>query len=471
LTSPADRSAITDVLVVGAGPAGIAAARSASACGATVVVLDEYARPGGQYFRQSRLGRPIDPSVVGPSQGKGADEIAQLDPSKVRVVNDALVWGWFDDRSLAYVHEGASRTIGASAIVLATGAYERSIGFPGWTLPGVMTAGAAQTMLKEQGIRVGTRVVVAGAGPFLYPVSTQLAAAGAQLVAVCEATSDPLWLLRSRRALLQADKIREAAGYLQSALRYRLPLRFGWTVVEARGNGRVEEVVLAKLDPEWRIDWAAQRVVAADTLLINFGFIPNLQLPRLAGCAVEWDPVLSTYCTRHDEDQQTTQPGVYVAGEATGLGGHRVAMGEGHVAGMMAAASIGLVDRSVAAQRLTPVRRQLAKDRAFVDHVNRTFAIRDAIYDLLRDDVIVCRCEEVEAAAIKQVATDWDGSLRAIKQCTRAGMGPCQGRICESMVARLAARASGRAIPDLGLDPVRPAVKPLTLQSFEAAVA
>jgi NADPH-dependent 2,4-dienoyl-CoA reductase/sulfur reductase-like enzyme len=459
--------ATTDVLVIGAGPAGIAAARSASACGADVVVLDEYARPGGQYFRQSRLGRPIDPSVVGRSQSIGAGEIAQLDCKKVRVVTDALVWGCFDDRSIAYVHDGASHTISAGAIVLATGAYERPVGFPGWTLPGVMTAGAAQTMLKEQGVRVGTRVVLAGTGPFLYPVSTQLAAAGAQLVAVCEAVRDPLWLLRSPQALRQADKLREAVGYLARAVRHRLPLRFGWTVVEARGDGRVEEVVLAKLDKDWRVDGTAQRVVAADTVLINFGFIPNLQLPRLAGCAVEWDAVLSTYCTRHDEDQQTTQPGVYVAGEATGLGGHRVAMGEGRIAGTMAAAAVGLLDRSLAAERLAPVRDQLGRDRAFVDHVNHTFAIRDGIYDLLRDDVVVCRCEEVEAASIKRVATDWDGSLRAIKQCTRAGMGPCQGRICDSMVARLAARASGRAIPDLGLDSVRPAVKPLMLQSFQ----
>ncbi len=459
----------TDIVVVGAGPAGLAAARAASEAGANVVVLDEYARPGGQYFRQGSQGNILPASIVGTSQRKGAAEIAALDRDKVVVLNGALVWGVFSPDSVTYTHAGVTRTLSARAIVLATGAYERTIAFPGWTLPGVMTAGAAQTMLKEHGVRVGKRIALAGSGAFLFPVSTQLAAAGAEIAVACEAVRDAFWLLRSPKALLQPDKLLEGAGYLFKAARYRVPFRFGWTVIEARGEGRVEEVTIARIDDNWRALPGSEMVLSVDTLLINFGFIPNLQLPRLLGCTIHWDATLATYCTTHDADQRATVAGVYVAGETTGLGGHRVAMGEGFVAGRTAAFDIGFNTRALDARQLASVRRQLEKDRFFVDHVNRTFSLREGIYDRIEGRITVCRCEEVSASSILKVAQEWDGSLRAVKQCTRAGMGPCQGRICESMVARLAARASQRDIQSLGVDSVRPAVKPVPLDSFRSA--
>ena len=214
MTSQSHPPVITDILIIGAGPAGLSAASFASRAGLSVTVLDENARPGGQYYRQSRITGSLPESVVGPSQSAGRDLIEQIDLRHAQIYTDTLVWGVEADNTILYTREGRSGRISARAIILATGAHERVIPFPGWTLPGVMTAGAAQTLLKAQGILPGKRIVISGTGPFLYPVSTQLAAAGARLEAICEISRDRLWPLRVDQPYRHLQIYREALGYL-----------------------------------------------------------------------------------------------------------------------------------------------------------------------------------------------------------------------------------------------------------------
>jgi D-hydroxyproline dehydrogenase subunit alpha len=459
----------TDVAVVGAGPAGLSAALEASRAGASVALIDEYARPGGQYFKQvPEAFRVLDQSAKGRDYRAGQELMARLQDERIRLMTDTLVWGAFEPHVLELYSGGECRRVRAERVVVATGAYDRPVAFPGWTLPGVITAGAAQSLVKSQWVLPGQRVLLAGSGPFQLPVAAQLIKAGAQVVEILEAARVGGWLTRVPSVWRHLDKVNEAKDYLGAILKARVPYQFGWTVIEARGDGRVEEAVLAQLDGEWRPVPGTERVLAVDTVCTGFGFLPSLQLPRLLGCRSEWDAELVAWVTAHDADQRTSVDGVFVAGETTGTGGHDVAMAEGAVAGGMAAAELGKLSADEASGRLKKVREGLSRDREFASFLNRTFSIRPGIYELMRDDTVVCRCEGATAGEVARVAREWGGSLRTIKQATRAGMGPCQGRICGSLVAQIAARESGRSVEELGLDTPRPPIKPVPLGAMAA---
>jgi hypothetical protein len=233
----------------------------------------------------------------------------------------------------------------------------------------------------------------------------------------------------------------------------------------------VEEAVVARLDENGRPLAEGRRVVPADAVLVNNGFIPSLQIPRLLGCETQWDEAGACWVTACDADQRSTVATVFVAGEVTGIAGHRVALAEGEIAGLNAAADLGLLPPPERATRLVHPLRARARHQAFADHLKRNFAPHAGLYDMISADTVVCRCEEVTAGAIQAIAAEWEGSLRAVKQCTRAGMGQCQGRICEANVVRLVASASGRSIQDIGRDTARQQVKPISLNALAEPVS
>ena len=195
------------------------------------------------------------------------------------------------------------------------------------------------------------------------------------------------------------------------------------------------------------------------------------RFPRLLGCEARWDEDGTCWVTACDADQRSSVAGVFVAGEITGIAGHRVALAEGEIAGLHAAADLGLLTAPELAGRLRRPLRARARHQAFADHLKRNFALRDGLYDIVSADTVVCRCEEVTAGAIRAIAAEWHGSLRAVKQCTRAGMGQCQGRICEATVARLVAAASGQSLQSLGRDTARQLVKPVSLRALAETVS
>lgn len=454
----------TEILVIGAGPAGLAAASLASRAGVNVVVLDENARPGGQYYRQSRLAGSLPESIVGPSQAAGRDLIEQIDPTHAEIHPDTFVWGVEGDNTILYTHAGRAGRISARAIILATGAHERVIPFPGWTLPGVMTAGAAQTLLKAQGILPGRRIVIAGTGPFLYPVSTQLAAAGARLEAICEISRDRLWPLRVDQPYRHFEIYREALGYLGKMRRLGLRISMGTSVVEALGDEVLREVVIAEFDDSHTEIRSTRRTVTADTLLTSFSFVPNAQVARLLGCELRWDEVQQAHFVKADARLKTSRPGIYLAGEIVGIGGHRVARAEGLVAASGALEDLG---HALGADAIAAVRKASATrsaGRQFASHMLRSFALKPNLLDLVTPDTIVCRCESVPRREIDYHAQMWEGAQRAVKQCTRAGMGRCQGRICGFAVSQLARRHSSVPNGVPAPDTARMPVKPLTLQ-------
>ncbi|MFE7117902.1 FAD-dependent oxidoreductase, partial [Streptomyces sp. NPDC057654] len=338
------------VVVVGAGPAGMAAALAAGDGGARVVLVDGGARVGGQFHRLPPAGfsggggHPLERSVA--------------DHPRIEYLSRADVWALEPGpgpgrRHLVHVQQGPAdgtrrtpRTLAADALVLCTGAYDRSLPFPGWELPGVVTAGAAQALAKGQRTAIGRRVVVAGTGPFLLPVATSLLAVGARVLGVYEAGSAARWLRHPVTAVRDGGRAKasELSSYAAELARHRVPYRSRSAVVAAHGHDRVEAVTVARLDAGWHIrPGSERRLEGVDAVCTGYGFTPQLELALSAGCALRDGHVIV------DAHQATTVPGVYAAGDLTGIGGAGSAAAEGELAGAIAAAASRLTAGPVGA--------------------------------------------------------------------------------------------------------------------------
>jgi NAD(P)H-nitrite reductase large subunit len=324
-----------------------------------------------------------------------------------------------------------SVAVHADAVLLATGGYEKVLPFPGWTLPGVVTAGGAQAMLKGGLVVPGRTAVVAGTGPLLLPVATGLAAAGVKVAALVE-SADPKAVLRQAATLAaHPGKMAEGAQYAAQLLRRRVKFIPRHTLVEAHGEERLDSVTVAALGPDGRVRHGSERRIPCDTLAVGHGMLPHTDLAEALGCRIDGLKV------HVDDEQRTDVPGVWAAGETTGIGGSALSLAEGHIAG-----------RSIAA-RLTgtePDPRAWAAVAKSRNELREFFAAVDAVYappahwtDQVTEDTVVCRCEEVTAGGIRAAVGELGaGDVRTVKLLTRAGMGWCQGRMCEPAVAALA---------------------------------
>jgi NADPH-dependent 2,4-dienoyl-CoA reductase/sulfur reductase-like enzyme len=366
--------------VVGAGPAGMAAAAELARAGVAVHLYDENAPPG----------RPAD---------------------GVTLHGGAVVWGIFEGRTLAVWEAGRTALVRPGVLVLATGAHERPVPLPGWTLPGVATSGAD--------VLAGQRVVVAGASPHLPDLDA------ARVVAVLDAAA--------------------ASG--------------ARTLSRVLGTRHVEGVVTVGLDRDWRPVPGTEATIEADAVCLGFGRVPAIQLGVLAGCehrhvagAGGWVPVRS-------DTLETTVPGVYAAGDGAGIGGARLAETEGRIAGIAAATRLGALAPADAAARQRPLRdavSALPRDCLACRRVPRLAA-------LITPDTVLCRCESVTAAEVGEVLEEGAPDLAYVKRMTRAGMGLCQGRLCEAGLAAFFAHHTGQPAGALAPLSIRPPVRPVPL--------
>jgi thioredoxin reductase len=436
---------LVDVAVVGGGPAGMAAAIAARRAGASVVLVDEYAAPGGQIWRRAfaELGDVAPASL--PRDGRRL--CRGLASCGASVLGATTVWAAQRDGGqhalLVHGPDGEPGRILARAVVLATGAYDRPLAFPGWTLPGVMTAGGAQALAKGQGVLPGRRVLLAGAGPFLLPVAAQLRGLGADLVAVVEATRRREWLAAAPRMAAHPGRLGAYAAY-----RARLRgTRFVWGHVLTRADGEdaVERATIAAAAPDWSPLAGSERRFEVDAVCTAYGFLPSTELARTLGCELRGDAVA------HDEDMRTTVEGVFVAGEAAGVGGAAMALVEGELAGACAAGG---------GAGLAELRSRRARAAGFAAILDDLFGRRAGLATLADAGTILCRCEDVAAGAVDAAGA---ASPAALKVMTRCGQGPCQGRVCERLIAdRLgspagfSARAPVRPVPLSALTDVAP---------------
>lgn len=432
-----------DLVVIGAGPAGMAAAVAAADAGLDVVLVDGNAAVGGQYYR----GR-LDGTRSGGPPGRLARVASH---PKVTVAAGSWVWHAARAGDGAEVHLGGSHvdTVSAATAVVATGSVELALPFPGWTLPGVLTPGAAQALLKGHDLRAGRRVVVGGSGPFLLPVAAGLAAAGARVEALVEATRPRSMLGATLPALAHPTRLGEAAGYLRRLARAGVRPRGGRAVIRCEGADRVEAAVIAEVDAEWRPIPGTERMIAADAVCVSFGFAPALDVSRNLGCRDVPHPSRPTGAVWHDADQATSVAGVFAAGETTGVGGAEIAELEGRVAGLSAARLLGAISTGAHDRAVRPLRPALRRRRRFAALLDRLYPMRTGWTDWLRPETTLCRCEEVPWATVL-AATTRLATARAARAVTRCGMGYCQGRICGPPLQAALARHHGAVSAAVG---------------------
>lgn len=449
---------VADLLVVGAGPAGMAAAVTALTAGLTVDLLDSGAEVGGQYWRHPpRDGRVLVDDRQHHDLGTYRALRRHLDhhaaTGRLRLLLHHHVWtAERGPDGLVTVHAidrsgrpGAEKAVrlGGRRLLVATGAFDRPLPFEGWDLPGVYTAGALQALLKGNAVTAGTRVVLGGTGPFLLPVAVGLARAGARVLAVCEAGSFAGWATKVQVAVGVPGKLVEGGEYAAELARHRISLLQRTAIVAASGADRVTSVTLARLDRAGQIVPGHSRDIAVDAVGVGWGFVPQLDLLVTLGCDLA-DGQDGNEVVAVDDSGRTSVAGVYAAGEVSGVGGAELALREGQLAAEAVLADAG-ARASTSGRRLDSVRGIVARHRAFAAAMHATHPVPDSWTRWLPDSATVCRCEEVEAGVIREAVADGADSVRQVKQLTRAGMGWCQGRMCSSAVDCLVGEANHTA--------------------------
>jgi NADPH-dependent 2,4-dienoyl-CoA reductase/sulfur reductase-like enzyme len=448
------------LVIVGAGPAGMSAAIEAAACGIHCLVIDENLRPGGQIYRQAApslvLERP--PSS---SDHRGRKLLAEYGRAghAVRSVTGVVV-GVFPPRRLLVADEQAVREVSAGALVLATGAYERPVPLPGWTLPGVYGAGGAQHLVKTQGVLPGRRVILSGTGPLQLVVASELAAAGAHVLSVNEAAHAIDYLALLRLCLSHTGLMWEGLGYLRALWRRHIPFRRGHAVVEVRGDQRVEEVVVARLDDQWRPLPERRETVACDAVCFGFGLVCSSELARMAGVEHRYNVRLGGWVPTRVDNMSTNVPGVFVAGDCAGIAGAQVAETEGRLAGMSAAEYLG---GHPAPRRVAAFREKLAGMSRFRLVLDEISEVRPGLMQCVTEMTTVCRCEEVSWAQVLAAVRDGSRTLAGIKARTRAGMGYCQGRMCAPGLVDLLREHCGVEAVEVGEMTPRPPIRPVPM--------
>ena len=366
-----------ELLVIGGGPAGLSGARAAALAGCAVTLLDERPHLGGQYYKQLAPSHEFKrPAAMDRQFAAGRDLIAEVRRLGVTIHEQALVWGAFSEREVCALVGGRAAVFRPQALLIAAGAYERAVAFPGWTLPGVMSTGAAQTLLRSYRVAPGARIVVGGNGPLNFQVAAEMTAAGANVVAVVEAAPGPG--LRTAPAALAGFRhtphlMVAGASYLRRLRRAGVAVHYRHALIEAHGEDRVGTVAIAPLDAAGTPVARRRRDIEADAVCVGFGFLPANEATRMLGCRHSYDPARSSLVIEKDVNGQTTVPRVYVAGDCGGMGGAWAAVEEGCIAACQAARALGRELPDELAAELPRRRRRLASHRRFQSALWRLF--------------------------------------------------------------------------------------------------
>lgn len=444
-----------EVCVIGGGPAGMTAAARCAEGGASVCLIDEQPALGGQIYRAIQENGHPAAAILGPDYLRGAEVLKRVNAAKIAHIKGATLWRIDKDKRIYWSRDGKAAWCEAKQIIIATGALERPFPFPGWTLPGVMTAGACQIMLKTAGV-VPEQAVMVGTGPLLYLLAGQLIDAGFAPKAIVD-TQQPANYVAATKFLTHAW---QGKHYLAKGLKLMAKIRRAGvkhytraTEIEAVGEGAVQALQFKVGNQPQRID--------TQTVLAHIGVIPNVQLTRAMGLSHHWDAAQVCWRPTLDAHYQTAMDGVAVAGDSGGIGGAMVAELQGELSALQALKNLGLtfagIDGDIATLRQR-IRAELAV-RPFLDalYPPPSAALSPS------DRTIVCRCEEVTAGEVRKHAKAGANGINQIKTFTRCGMGPCQGRYCGQTVAQLISEVSGEPMEKVGYYRIRNPIKPLKL--------
>jgi len=429
-----------DLLVIGGGPGGLSAALKSSKHGVKTAIIEERITLGGQIFKRLGVGfKGPSAASLGKDYARGAELISAIEKSKVEVFDSTQVVSIED--SIVYTTHPifGTRAFKYKNLIIAPGAYDRPVVFPGWTLPGVMTAGAVQTLVKTQQLSPGKKILFAGSGPLALAFSAQLLELGAPVYKVLESSHPPKLseLLRLTAALSgNWNLISDAIRYRSILLKKSIPFKYRRLVVKAEGQGRVESVTHCKVDQEWRPIKGTEEVESVDLLCVGYGFFPSHEIFRFLGCSFVYDENQGGFKVEKDQWGETSVPGIFAAGDGTGVTGSYSAIAQGALAGLKVAFLHGNLNELQLRDLANSYIRELSNRNRFQKALNHMFDVRPGIYELADDQTIVCRCESVEKSGIDSVIES-TSDISVVKAYTRAGMGLCQGRNCQRQIAAM----------------------------------
>jgi len=424
--------------------------------GVTPIVVDEAERPGGQVYRQPPAASEPASSAMYGFEAKKAEAIHRaIDAARGRIDYRprTLVWNVFGQRLDLLTPEGPSQQP-FDRLVLATGAMDRVLPFPGWTLPGVFTLGGAQIALKAQGVAIGRRVALVGAGPLLPLVAHQYAKSGIEVVAVLDATVFGAKLAQFSGLCASAATLAKGLWYVARNRLRGLDVRYGIGSLRVEGEHRVEALA-------WRDASGEERRVACDAVGASFGLRAEAQLADLAGCRFAFAADARQWLPERTLQGRSSVAGVYLAGDCARIGGADVAELQGRRTALAVLEDLG---RPVDRRELASLDRALARQARFRGALDAAYPFPAHLVDAIADDEIVCRCEGITAAALRRAAREHGADeLNRVKALTRIGMGRCQGRVCGEVAAELLARACGSELERVGRLRGQPPVKPIPI--------
>lgn len=451
-----------DVAIVGAGPAGLAAAARLAQADVSIALLDEQRAAGGQIYRGVGEVPAARAALLGADYLAGRSLLAALSSPQVSHLTGATIWEVTPDGAIAYSRRGRAAELEAGRVIVATGALERPMPFPGWTLPGVMTAGAAQILLKTAGLLPPTPTVLAGSGPLLYLLANQLVAMGHEIAALVDTTPADTRAAALRHAVgaargwrTLAKGLRLLRGIKAAGVRHLKGARD----LCAEGEGSVERLAFTA--------GGRRESLACAAVLVHNGVVPNVQITRSLNLEHEWDALQCAWRPRLDPDGRTSEPKILVAGDGGGIAGADAAVPSGQLAALAALADLGRLDASRVEPEQAAARAELRRLTAVRPFLDALYAPAEAFLDP-PDETIVCRCEEVTAAELRGFVDLGCLGPNQAKSYGRSGMGPCQGRYCGPTVSAIIARRRGVPIEAVGAFRVRPPLKPVTLKELAA---
>lgn len=455
-----------DLAIIGAGPAGLAAAGIAAEAGLDVALIDEGAAPGGQIYRGLASASAKRLQWLGEDYVAGEQLLSAAVKPGVRHIPKAVVWEVTPSREILYSQAGSAKSLSAKQIIIATGAVERPMPFPGWTRPGVLTAGAGQILLKTAGLAPPEPLVLAGSGPLLLLLATQYLAAGVEIEALVDTTppGNRMKALPHLAGALRGHReLRKGIGYLRAV----------WTAPIRRFSGAASLMALGTGSPDAPVEALAfvsggrRRKVQCASLLIHTGVVPNTQITRSLNLAHSWAPDAQAWHPVLDADGRSELAGVLVAGDGAGISGAEAAALAGGRAAFAALDDLGHgLSRSLTARRRSDLEKH-ARSLHIRPFLDRLYAPAAEFLDP-PDETIICRCEEVTAAQIRSFVELGCLGPNQAKAFGRCGMGPCQGRSCSLTLSAVIAAKRGVSVAEIGALRIRPPIKPVTIGELAA---
>lgn len=449
------------LLVIGGGPAGLAAATTAAEHGIHCALLDEQPAPGGQIYRAIESIPKQRSEQLGSEYLRGKGLADAFRNSRAAYFPGTRVWSLTAGCKVGLIHQDLARTISADQIIVACGAMERPVPFPGWILPGVMQAGAGQILFKSAGMVPDNGVVLAGSGPLLLLLAWQYLQAGVEIKGLLDVTplgNHLLALPKFPKALLAHRYLTKGIGYQLDLKRAKVPVLTGVSDLHANGEDTLESITFHHR--------GKIKTIATELLLTHFGVIPHIALTQAADCSHKWDNNQQCWRPQHDEWGHTTIDGIIVAGDGAGINGARSAEHAGRLAGLAAAHALDKISHAERDRLALKDRKWMQADRHIRPFLEAYFRLPNTLLTTPDDETVVCRCEEITAGEIRQQVENGHDNSNQLKYFTRCGMGPCQGRQCSNAVAHIVAAACGKSIPETGLFRARPPVTPLTLKQL-----